>query len=272
MNQLLTFNKNIDIKNKKIIFASVIGITFSMILFFAIINSTNENYIILYKDLSPNDTNNISQELDNNSISHNLSSDGSTIYVNKNKVNAARIVLAKAGLPSRESNIGYELFDKEDSIGTTNFAQNIKLIRALEGELNRTILSFNKVKKSRVHLVIPQKQIFSSKQTKPKASVVISTVYNQKLSKEEINAIDHLMITAVPELTSENVNIVDTSGKILKSGDEDNSDEYSSNGSQSEIKKENEKRIVTVIENIISKITGEDKVKASVNLDMNLIK
>jgi flagellar M-ring protein FliF len=178
-------------------------------------------------------------------------------------------VLAQAGLPTTGAIVGYEIFDKEDSISATNFSQNIKLIRALEGELGRTISAFEAVERARVHLVMPQREIFSREKLDPKASVVLKFRGGKRLNRNEIDAIGHLIVTAVAGLEMKNITIVDTKGRALKIGSEDGGD-FSS--SYEEVKVAEEARLKQVIESLLENSFGSGKVKASVALEMNFDK
>lgn len=110
-----------------------------------------------------------------------------------------RIDTADLAMASKGSNVGYEIFDNTDALGSTNFVQNVNLIRALEGELARTIRSVDHIKSARVHLVLPKREMFSREEQMPTASVVIKTD-GGKLSLESIHSIQQLIAAAVPKL------------------------------------------------------------------------
>ena len=135
--------------------------------------------------------------------------------VNRLRVNTAEIALSSGG-----ANVGYEIFDQSDALGSTNFVQNVNLIRALEGELARTIRSVDNIKNARVHLVLPKREMFSREEQAPTASVVIKTVKGQ-LSPQSIQAIQKLVAASVPKLDVKNVAIVDNAGVLLTQNYED---------------------------------------------------
>ena len=196
--------------------ATAITILTFLILFIIFVSRIGENEMsVLYSDLALQDSGKIVQELENRKIHYVAAGDGSIIRVHKSQVVNARIALAQQGLPSSGSVVGYEIFDKEDSIGATNFSQNVKLIRALEGELSRTISAFEQVERARVHLVMPQREIFSKERMEPRASVVLKFRGSKRLGKSEIDAISHLVVTSVPGLEMKSVTIVDTKGVAL---------------------------------------------------------
>ncbi|MCB9334511.1 MAG: flagellar M-ring protein FliF, partial [Flavobacteriales bacterium] len=231
-------------------------------------NISNNEFSVLYTDLDMQDSAKIVEELENRKIPYKTMFDGSTIKVNKEEVTNARLALAQVGLPNSGSVVGYEIFDKEDSIGATNFSQNIKLIRALEGELSRTISAFEQVSKARVHLVMPQREIFSKERMQPRASVVLKFKGSKRLGKAEIDAISHLVVTSVPGLEMQNVTIVDTKGRALKIGSSEESLNYS-NSKNEEIRVAEEARLKKVIVDLLESTIGPGKVKAQVALDMN---
>ncbi len=228
----------------------------------------NDEFNTLYYDLDLQDSSKVVQELEARRISYEATDNGTTIKVHKTDVVKARLELAQVGLPTTGSVVGYEVFDKDDSIGATNFSQNVKLLRALEGELSRTISAFDEVEKSRVHLVMPQREIFSKDRSDPRASIIVRLKGNKKLSKSQIDAMTHLVVTAVPNLDISNVTIVDTKGRALKIGsDKDDSD--LSGAKNEELRISEELRIKRSIESLLERTLGEGKVKATVSLDMN---
>ncbi len=225
-------------------------------------------FAVLYSDLEIQDSAKIVQELERRNIIYQAMYDGSVIKVRKPEVVNVRLVLAQEGLPTSGSVVGYEIFDKEDSIGATSFSQNIKLIRALEGELSRTISAFEQVEKARVHLVMPQREIFSKEKMEPRASVVLKFKGSKKLGKSEIDAISHLVVTSVPGLEMKGVTIVDTKGRALKVGSSEESSDFGG-GKNEEMRVAAEERLRQVIENLLESTLGVGKVKARVALEMN---
>ena len=151
-----------------------LGIIAFIILFvFYLSKFSEKDMSILYSNLDAEDSSKIIQELESKKIVYQMLTDGSTIKVRSDQVAKVTVSLAQLGIPSKGSVVGYEIFDKEDSIGTTNFSQNIKMIRALEGELTRTISAFEQIDKARIHLVLPQREVFSKEKLEPRASVIL---------------------------------------------------------------------------------------------------
>lgn len=242
----------------------------SLILLFAVflMKVNNEEYAVLYSDLDLQDSAKVVQELETRKIAYEAAKDGSLIRVHKSEVIKARLELAQVGLPTSGSVVGYEIFDKDDSIGATNFSQNVKLVRALEGELSRTIGAFEEVEKARVHLVMPQREIFSKEKMEPRASVILKFKGNRTLSKSQIDAVSHLVVTAVPSLEMRNITIVDTKGRALKVGSAEDNLEFAG-AKNEEVRVAEENRLKKVIEGLLERTLGADKIRATVSLDMN---
>ncbi len=222
---------------------------------------------VLYSDLDMEDSNKIIQELENKKIAYQLHSNGTVIKVPSDQVSRIRVSLAQIGVPNKGSVVGYEVFDKEDGISATNFSQNIKLLRALEGELARTISGLEQVEKCRVHLVLPAKQIFSQDKEEPRASLVLKFKKNKSLTKAEIEALSHLVVTAVPGLDQKNITIVDNSGKSLRIGTQE--EDNFSGAKNDEYRVAYENRIKKIIEDLLGQSLGAGKVKAQVTAMMN---
>ncbi|MBF8247086.1 MAG: flagellar M-ring protein FliF [Rickettsia sp.] len=247
------------------IFISIIILS-TILCIIIIIIATKDDYELLYSDLSLEDSANILKELEIRKFKYELSNDSKTIKVPKNNIAQIRIYLSALGLPFRGSIIGYEIFDKEEGISTTNFTQNIRYIRALEGELSRTISAFNKIKRARIHLVIPHRELFSKEKLDTKASIMLTLTHqNQKLNEEEVNSISHLVLTAVPAIEMKNITIVDDSGRSFKVSDNNT---FAHTKQNLELKFQYEESIKENIEELLSNILGPSKVKATVNLEI----
>ncbi|WP_310620261.1 flagellar basal-body MS-ring/collar protein FliF [Flexibacterium corallicola] len=172
---------------------------------------------ILYANLERDDVSQIGMALQTAGIPFDVSSDGSSVTVNVGSTARARMLLAEKGLP-RGSGAGYELFDEMGSLGLTSFMQGVTKIRALEGEVARTIQSMSGVKAARVHLVLPEKATFRRDTQKPTASVVIRTEGGANSSLAQ--SIRHMVSAAVPGLSADAVTVLDTDGTLLAAGDD----------------------------------------------------
>lgn len=247
------------------------GLSFIVILILFLSKISSHDMSVLYSELDLQDSAKVVQELESKNIPYQLASNGSVIKVSADQVTRTRVVLAELGLPSGGSMIGYEVFDKEDGIGTTNFSQNIKFLRALEGEIARTLSGFEQIDRARVLLVLPQREVFSKEHIEPKASVVLKIKQGKSLNKSEIEAIGHLVVTAVPHLEMKNITIVDNFGKSLKLGALENDSGYGSSQND-DYRVSYENRLKQKIENLLEQSFGVGKVKAQVAADMNFDK
>ncbi|MFP4097267.1 MAG: flagellar basal-body MS-ring/collar protein FliF [Alphaproteobacteria bacterium] len=221
---------------------------------------------LLYTDLSPTDSGAVAAKLEETEINYEISSDGSRILVPSDEVGRARMLLAASGLPNGGS-MGYEIFDKQSAFGTTNFVQNINQVRAIEGELAKTISSLEGVRSARVHIVLPQRELFSRETRKSSASVFLNIQAGSAIERQQIAAIQSLVSSAVPHLKANNVSIIDSNGNLMaKGGDED---ESLLSLKSEDLRRNFESRLQRNIEEQISRIVGFGKVTAIVNAQMN---
>lgn len=194
-----------------LILAVLGGVTASMML-----RSGSAQKALLYSGLDLSEASEIAGRLDQANISYEMRGDGSSIFVDRGQVLDARIMLSSEGLPTRGS-VGYEVFDQQDALGATTFVQNVNRLRALEGELSRTITSLDNVKSARVHLVLPERRLFERESKEPSASIVVDVV-GQSLNGAQIRAIRNLAAGAVPGLQAEHVTLLDGQGRLLAAG------------------------------------------------------
>ena len=222
----------------------------------------------LYNELAQSDAAGIVQELESRNIPFKISQNGTQIAVPAERVMQLRLELAQQGLPSGGS-VGYELFDDTDTLGSTNFMQNVNLVRALEGELARTISSIGTVKKARVHLVMPRRELFSREKQEPSASVVLQMRGPVRLTNEQVAAVQHLVASAVPQLTPNRISIVDNKGSLLSSGFESSDPVAGRQAKVDERRNRLEGKMARTIEELLEKTVGFARVRAEVSLDMN---
>jgi flagellar M-ring protein FliF len=247
--------------------AALGAVAFALIAFFVFVVArlTSPGYGLLYSGLDPADSASIVQRLDTQNIPYELKADGAEIMVPQDQVTKLRLSLAGEGIPSGGS-IGYEIFDRADALGTTNFVQQINQIRALEGELARTIRSLRQVKSARVHLVMPKRELFSKDQAEPTASVVL-VLQGGPLDKEQVSAIQHLIASAVPGMKANNVSVIDNKGNLLARGAEGDDGEDSAN--LEDMRRAYEIRLTRSIEDLLTQTLGADKIRAEVNADLD---
>ena len=225
---------------------------------------------LLYSGLDLADSNKVVQRIESMGVQYEVLGDGNTIKVPQEDVTRIRLAIAGSGTIGNGS-LGYEIFDRDTSLGTTSFVQNINLTRALEGELARTISAIESIKSARVHLVLPKRRLFSRDNQEARATIFVKT-QSSRPSRGQIIAIQNLVSSAVPDLSSESVSIIDQKGTLLARGtSHDTSSLLSATLDEKKINLEN--RLKGQIENLLEKILGTGKVRAEVTaeLDMNSI-
>ncbi|MEM8920989.1 MAG: flagellar basal-body MS-ring/collar protein FliF, partial [Pseudomonadota bacterium] len=173
---------------------------------------------LLYSGLDLTESAEIAGKLDQANIPYEMRGDGASIFVDRARVLDARMMLSEDGLPTRGS-VGYEIFDKTETLGTTTFVQNVNRIRALEGELARTIASLDIVRAARVHLVLPERRLFERDAQRPSGSIVLS-VAGRGMSQGQVRAIRNLVASAVPGLEIDRLSVLDDEGRLLAAGAE----------------------------------------------------
>ena len=244
------------------------GVLVGLLLFFVFLSMrvSTPSMELLYEDLSTVDSSAIATKLSSENIRYSISPDGTSVSIPSDEVARARMLLAEEGLPNGAS-LGYELFDEQSGFGTTNFVQNINQVRALEGELARTISSLEAIRNARVHIVLPQRALFSRETTEARASVMINVRPGNKIEKAQANSIQFLIASAIPNMKASSVSIVDQTGTLLARGDEDEETVYDNR--TMDMRRNIENRLRQNIEEIIGQIVGFGKVRATVSADLN---
>jgi flagellar M-ring protein FliF len=246
------------------------GVAVSIVLFFVFLSAklNTADMALLYGDIDPGDSAKIVAKLETMQIPFELRAGGRQIYVPSDRTLRLRMSLAQEGLPNGGT-MGYEIFDRGDSFGTTNFVQNVNLVRALEGELARTIRALGPVSEARVHLVLPKRQLFSKKQQDPTASIVVKTTGPSKLEKIQVLSIQHLVASAVPGLNIDKISVIDHRGRLLaRAGSEDDSGLLDASNND-EIQRAQEARMVRRIEELLEQSVGIGKIRAQLTVEMN---
>lgn len=220
-------------------------------------------YETLYVGLERSDVNQIGMVLGEAGIGFDVASDGTTVLVPAGSTAQARMLLAEKGLPT-SANAGYELFDNVGSLGLTSFMQQVTRVRALEGEIARTIQSISGIKAARVHIVMSERANFRRDEQKPSASVVIRAASMD--ADKSAMSIRHLVAAAVPGLDAERVTVLDSSGNLLASGDDPNN---SSAARSIGVERTVETQIEDNIRRALAAYLGPDNFRASVKADVN---
>jgi flagellar M-ring protein FliF len=243
---------------------AMVAVTAALIGFFGfvIMRVTTPPMTTLFTDLSPEDSAGIVKDLERQAIAFELKNDGAVIMVPKDKVTRLRMKLAEGGLP-KGGGVGYEIFDKSDALGTTSFVQNINHLRALEGELARTIRAIDRVQAARVHLVLPERPLFSRETPEPSASIVVRV--RGSLEPQQVRAIRHVVASAVNGLKPQRVSIVDEAGQLLADGASGDTDGATGDERRAGF----EKRMRSQVEAIVSSVVGSGRARVQLSADFD---
>jgi len=220
---------------------------------------------VLYSDLRPEESKNVAKKLSEQNISYQVNEDNSTVLVPASQVYKARMELAKEGLPGQDL-VGFEKFDNS-TIGMSSYVQKIQYVRAVQGELTRSIQRLASVKTARVHISVPPKKTFLEEEDPPKASVVLELRNGMTPSKQEITGMAHLVASAVEGLKVNQITIVDTKGNFLHRP-EDNTNPGIPTAlleMQRSIETEYERRV----EEMLTPVVGYGKVRAKVTAEID---
>ncbi|MEI6206275.1 MAG: flagellar basal-body MS-ring/collar protein FliF [Desulfuromonadales bacterium] len=242
----------------------VAGVAFlSAIAFAVLIFVTNRTeYRPLFTNLASEDAGEIVKKLKESKTPYQITSDGKGVLVPSDKVYELRLTLASEGIP-QGAGVGFELFDRKMNFGITEFAQKLNYLRALQGELSRTISQLVGVEQARVHLVIPEKSLFKDNEKPATASIVIKMKSNRSLRDSEVQGVIHLVSASIEGLEPEHVTVLDNHGKILsKGGSSDPTSRMTS--AMQETQRAYEKNVEERIQSLLDRIVGGGKSVARV--------
>ncbi|MEX0583859.1 MAG: flagellar basal-body MS-ring/collar protein FliF, partial [Sneathiella sp.] len=229
---------------------------------------SSPDYALLYGGLEASDSAAIVSRLETENIPFKISGNGRDVLIPEDQVPLIRLKMAEVGLPNGGS-VGYEIFDNSDTFGTTSFVQNVNFVRALEGELARTIRALNNVSAARVHLVLPKREVFSRDKREASASIVLKLNGRGRLTDDQISAIQHMTASAVPSLSPSHISIVDENGNLLARGDGKDTP-GTGMSSQTDFKRiAHESRLKEQIEQLLEKSLGPGNVRAEVSAVMD---
>src|SRR5689334_5715133 len=232
---------------------------------FLMLQMTTPQMVPLFTDLSADDSGSIVKDLERQAVPYQLKNDGTIIIVPQDRVARLRMKLAESGLP-KGGGVGYEIFDKTDALGSTTFVQNINHLRALEGELARTIRSIDRVQAARVHLVLPERPLFSRDKVDASASIVLKV--RGTLEPQQVRAVRHLVATAVNGLKPERVSVIDESGKLLADGATPDNPLNGVSSDERKLAYENHMR--NEVEAIVSSVVGPGHARVQINADFDV--
>lgn len=228
--------------------------------------SGSEPMTLLYGELDLSESGAIVEHLDKQQIPYQLRAGGRQILVPADRLARARLLLARESLPSGGI-VGYEVIDRGNGMATTQFEQRMNQLRALEGELTRTIRAISGVRNARVHIVLPRREPFERTAPVAQASVLLTTG-GGGVDRESVQAIAHLVATAVPGLKVENITIADHRGNLLSRSS--NASPGRSQERADELRRTMEVRIARSVEEILERGTGPGKVRAEATVDLDL--
>lgn len=222
---------------------------------------------LLYGELEARDAAQVVANLDRQRVPYRIAGGGTQILVPEEMVPRLRLTLAREGLPNGGTT-GYELFDRSESLTTTPFQQDVNRLRALEGEIVRSIRTLSGVRAARVHLVLPRREAFLRERGEAQASVVLTMQGAQRLDREGVQAVLHLVATAVPGLRPQNVSIVDSRGELLARGGQALAGPAAAQ-SQDEMRRAQELRITRSVEEMLERTLGAGRVRVEANVDLD---
>ncbi len=250
----------------RIIALGVVALALLSFFAFIVFRATEPRYTLLFGNLELDSSREIISQLDARDIPYRLSEDGRAILVPEDRALRLRMELVADGTPG-SSGLGYEIFDRDGMFGTTDFVSNVNLKRALEGELARTISSLAAIRSARVHLVLPERQLFRSEPEDPSASVFVMTAGSTGLSTKQVSGIQHLVAAAVPGLDASNVAVLDGEGRLLARGDDESA--VASLSAEEEHRIAVEERLQRKIVRLLERSLGPGKVEAQVTAEMS---
>ncbi|NQZ31489.1 MAG: flagellar M-ring protein FliF [Oceanospirillaceae bacterium] len=245
----------------------MVGLAASIAIGFAIVLwSKTPDQRVLFSNLSFADANQVIEQLKVYNIPYSFEADGRAILVPEASVSQARLQLAADGI-SFDRTVGFEILDNTDSLGSSQFMENARYRRGLEGELARTISSLVAVRHARVHLAIPKESVFVRERKKPTASVFVELFSGRRLESDQVSAIANLVASSISSLSEKDVTVVDQRGRMLN-GKERNSDLLLA-GKQLEYSMKIEQNLLESVNNILLPVVGQGRFKAQVSAEID---
>jgi flagellar M-ring protein FliF len=261
VNNFIDNLKGLGKKRLVLMGSTALGMTAALVIGLSV--AMAPQYRPLVMDATASDASQMMTELENAGFEPKISADGTVISLPEQDVARARMALAQAGLPP-EGNVGWELFDENSGLGMNSFEQQINRLRALEGELARSIETIDNVDTARVHLVLPDREAFSQERPDPSASIVVHARRGSQLTKSQAMSIRSLVAAAVPRLSPDRVTILDGTGQALLT-EEDLTEGSGLNSVRTQI----EERLRKNVETILAAHVGAENVRVRVTADLD---
>ena len=265
MNQMLEGLKALGLA--RLIAMGAVALGLLSLLAVLVLRGGTERMALLYADLDLRESGQVVEQLTRQRIPYQIGAQGAQILVPADQVARARVLLAKDGLPSSGS-IGYEIFDRNDGLTTTQFQQKISETRAMEGEIARTIRTLQGVRAVRVHLVLPRREPFARERQDAQASVVLSMSGAARPDREAVQAILTLVAAAVPGLRAQSIAIVDSRGTVLARAGEATGPTVTAQSAE-EIRRATELRLSHAVEEMLESSLGARRVRAEAAVEMD---
>lgn len=245
----------------------LVGIAASVAIGVAVVLwSQTPNYQLLYGSLSDKDVGEVMEALQGAGVPYKVEQGSGAVMVPSSRVHEARMKLAGAGLP-KGSNVGFELLEADKGFGTSQFIEQARYQRALEGELARSIMQVNSVRGARVHIAVPKQSVFLRDAREPSASVLIDLYPGRRLEEGQVAAIAHLVSASVPNLAMDKVTLVDQHGRLLTR--RDGARDMGMTAERFEYTRRLEESYIKRIEDLLTPLVGHGRVRAQVTADLD---
>ncbi len=266
MNELMGMARSFGIV--KLLMIAGVTVAVALMIYVMAMRATAAPMALLYADLTLTDGAEVAERLETEGVRHEVRETNGkvSVYAPADERSRLKLLLAADGFVATSGAIGYEIFDQQDALGVTSFQQNVNKLRALEGEIARTIATLSGVRSARVHLVLPERELFSRDKERASASIVIDAPGG--LDKRSVRAIVNLAASAVPGLAPARVTVLDQAGELLASGQEGD-DPLSAGGGVDERIAATEARIRRTVEDIVGRVVGAENLRVQVAAELD---
>ncbi|MGH1447582.1 MAG: flagellar basal-body MS-ring/collar protein FliF [Cognatishimia sp.] len=252
-----------DLGQKRLMILGGIAVGLMTALILGISAVATPDYATLYKNLSPATATSVEATLANAGFDARMGEDGTTVMVPANNLARARMVLAETGLPI-EGDPGWELFDDASGLAMNTFMQRVNRLRAMEGELARSIQTLEGVQSARVHLVLPEREAFSRERPNPRASIIVRPVPGRTINRKQASAIRNLVASSVAELDLGRVTVLSASGEVILAESGEGASQVTMQSTKSSI----EERLAQEVQNMLTARVGAGNARVRVNVEL----